>query len=98
MRLLPGPGDLSLLLLEERPEPSAADLWPLALTPREAEVLLWAARGKTDAEIAALLVLSPRSVQTYLGTIYQKLGVRNRTEATARALAALRPEAWPTGD
>ncbi len=61
-----------------------------ALTPRENEVLHWLAHGKTDAQIAALLGLSPRTVQKHLEHIYIKLGVETRTAAVMRGLA-LRP-------
>jgi DNA-binding CsgD family transcriptional regulator len=55
------------------------------LTPREAEVLQWIACGKTDADVAALLGLSPRTVQKHLEHIYLKLGVETRTAAAMRA-------------
>lgn len=57
------------------------------LTPREAEVLQWIACGKTDADVAALLGLSPRTVQKHLEHIYLKLGVETRTAAAMRAYA-----------
>lgn len=57
-----------------------------ALTPREREVLAWLARGKTDAEIAALLSLSTRTVQKHLEHMYVKLGVETRTAAVMRGL------------
>lgn len=57
------------------------------LTQREAEVMHWLACGKTDAEIAALLAISPRTVQKHLEHIYVKLGVETRTAAVMRALA-----------
>jgi DNA-binding CsgD family transcriptional regulator len=55
------------------------------LTPRECEVLRWLACGKTDADIAALLGLSPRTVQKHLEHIYVKLGVETRTAAVMHA-------------
>jgi len=61
-----------------------------SLTSRENEVLHWLAHGKTDLEIAALLGLSPRTVQKHLEHIYIKLGVETRTAAVMRALA-IRP-------
>jgi len=76
----PGPG----------PEPAPRHAGRQALTPRENEVLQWLAHGKTDAEIAALLGLSPRTVHKHLEHIYVKLGVETRTAAVMRALA-LRP-------
>lgn len=57
------------------------------LTLREGEVMHWLACGKTDAEIAALLSISPRTVQKHLEHVYVKLGVETRTAAVMRALA-----------
>ena len=56
------------------------------LTDREREVLQWLAFGKTDAEIAALLGVSPRTVHKHLEHVYVKLGVETRTAAVMRAL------------
>lgn len=61
-----------------------------ALTPREGEVMHWLACGKTDAEIAALLFISPRTVQKHLEHVYVKLGVETRTAAVMRAHARQR--------
>lgn len=55
------------------------------LTPREHEVLRWAATGRTNPEIAARLGLTCNTVTGYLKSAMHKLGVRNRTEL---ALAA----------
>jgi len=71
--------------------PVAPDAIPPDLTPREREVLHWLATGKTDGEIAALLSLSPRTVQKHLEHIYVKLGVETRTAAVTRALGMWRP-------
>jgi len=51
------------------------------LTPREADVMKWVACGKTDADIAVLLAISPRTVHKHLEHIYEKLGVETRTAA-----------------
>ena len=51
------------------------------LTKREREVLLWAARGVTNKEIARAMSLSPRTVQHHLAEVFGKLGVATRTEA-----------------
>lgn len=59
---------------------------PPSLTPREGEVLRWVARGKTDREIAALLGVSPRTVNKHLEHVYIKLGVETRTAAVMRAI------------
>ncbi len=57
------------------------------LTDREAEILAWVARGKTNQEIAVLLVVSPHTVRKHLEHAYQKLRVHTRTAAVARAFA-----------
>ena len=51
-----------------------------ALTPREEEVLLAVARGRTNAEIGQELHISLSTVKTHLGSLMAKLGVRNRVE------------------
>ena len=56
------------------------------LSAREREVLLYAARGLSSKEIAADLIISERTVQTHLASIYDKLGARNKTEAMLLAL------------
>ncbi|MCX5495892.1 response regulator transcription factor [Kaistia dalseonensis] len=60
-----------------------------AVTQREAEVLLWIARGKSNRDIGEILGLSPRTVNKHLETVYQKLGVENRASAAVVALTAL---------
>jgi DNA-binding NarL/FixJ family response regulator len=64
------------------------------LTPRENEVLRLLAQGNSSAEIAQQLVISPRTVGTHVQHILAKLGVENRTQATAHAFRAglVRPE------
>ncbi len=52
-----------------------------ALSSREREVLARLADGLTDREIGDALVISPRTVETHVGNILRKLGVRNRAEA-----------------
>ncbi|WP_159996558.1 DNA-binding response regulator [Roseomonas sp. 18066] len=61
----------------------------LGLTAREAEVLLWLGRGKSNRDIADILVLSPRTVNKHLEGIFAKLGVENRASATALAVRVL---------
>ena len=58
---------------------------PYGLTAREAEVLWLIAAGKTNQEIARDLVLSIRTVERHISTIYEKLGLQGRA---ARASAA----------
>jgi DNA-binding NarL/FixJ family response regulator len=59
------------------------------LTPREAEVLLWVAQGKTNSEIASILGNAEPTVKQHLGVVFQKLGVESRNAATVRALEVL---------
>jgi DNA-binding CsgD family transcriptional regulator len=58
------------------------------LSARELEVLRLVAEGLSDAEIAARLYLSRRTVNSHLTSIYGKLGVASRTQAL-RAAAEL---------
>ena len=60
---------------------------PVELSKREEECLIWAARGKTFHDIAALLNLSFASVKTYLDTARHKLSCINLTHAVAVAIA-----------
>ncbi len=53
----------------------------LSLTGREAEVLFWLSKGKTNREIAEILSLSPRTINKHLEQIFRKLEVDNRTAA-----------------
>jgi DNA-binding CsgD family transcriptional regulator len=59
------------------------------LTKREREILSWIARGKTSREIAELLVVSPYTVRKHTENILEKLDVRTRSAAVARAFPAL---------
>ncbi len=58
----------------------------LAITSREAEVLLWLAHGKTNREIAEILEMSPRTVNKHLEQMYPKIGADNRTVAASLAI------------
>ncbi|HEY8260581.1 MAG TPA: DNA-binding response regulator [Methylosinus sp.] len=60
-----------------------------ALTLREAEVVSWIARGKSNVDIAEILCISPRTVHKHLERIFVKLGVDSRSAATSVALQAL---------
>jgi len=56
------------------------------LTEKEIEVLKRAAKGMSNKDIANELFVSVRTVETYLGSIFDKLGVASRTEAVVHAL------------
>ena len=58
----------------------------LGLTAREAEVLLWISRGKSNRDIGDILGLRPGTVTKHLEQIYIKLGVENRASAASIAI------------
>jgi DNA-binding response OmpR family regulator/DNA-binding CsgD family transcriptional regulator len=61
----------------------------LGVTTREADVLLWLSRGKSNREMGQILGISPRTVNKHLEQIFVKLGVENRASAAARAARLL---------
>jgi predicted ATPase/DNA-binding CsgD family transcriptional regulator len=61
-------------------------LSPHGLTEREIEVLRLVAQGLTDAQIAETLVISPRTVNAHLRSIYSKLNISSRNAATRYVL------------
>ncbi|MGK7914490.1 MAG: response regulator transcription factor [Prochloraceae cyanobacterium] len=80
-----------LILLEEQKlrSFSIASLELLGLTKREAEVLFWVAKDKSNAGIAKILSCSKGTVRKHLEHIHQKLGVQTRTAAVMVALEKL---------
>lgn len=58
------------------------------LTVREIEILNWAAKGKSNKDIAAELNLSQATIKSYLSDIFAKLEVASRTEAVIIGLRA----------
>jgi DNA-binding NarL/FixJ family response regulator len=54
---------------------------PLALSPRQRQILSLIAQGRGDVEIAAELELSTNTVKFHVRELYMRLGVRNRVEA-----------------
>ncbi|MBF0697691.1 response regulator [Actinomyces bowdenii] len=65
--------------------PSAEDPRLASLTPREREILMLMARGMSNAEIAAHLVVSATTVKTHVGNVLAKLDVRDRVQAVVVA-------------
>jgi two-component system nitrate/nitrite response regulator NarP len=60
---------------------SGGEVDPLApLAPRERQIAAQVGRGLRNREIAEALAMSEGTVKVYLHTIYQKLGIKNRTE------------------
>ena len=68
---------------------STAPLEKLGLTPREAEVLLWVAQGKSNGDIGIITGTSEKTVKNHMTHIFEKLGVEGRNAATVRALEVL---------
>jgi DNA-binding CsgD family transcriptional regulator len=66
----------------------AQELKKHGMTPREIEVALWLAQGKTNHEIAAILAATPRTIEKHVEHILQKMAVENRA-AAAIAMAEI---------
>ena len=84
-------GEQYLVLLEEQELQSfsISSLELLGLTKREAEVLFWIAKDKSNAAIAKVLGCSKGTVRKHLEHIHRKLGVQTRTAAVMVALERL---------
>ncbi|HEX6479459.1 MAG TPA: LuxR C-terminal-related transcriptional regulator, partial [Ktedonobacteraceae bacterium] len=78
---LPSPGELPSSPATASPPP-----YPDGLTAREVEVLRVVAQGLTNEQVAQRLVISPRTVDTHLTSIYNKIGVSSRSAATRYAI------------
>ncbi len=61
-------------------------LYPDGLTAREVEILRLVALGWTDAQVAEQLIISPRTVQSHLRSMYNKIAVTSRSAATRYAV------------
>lgn len=97
-RLTPCAGGGEYLLLPEtaKPDWNPEDLHGrLGLTPREAEILMWIARGKTNRDVGLILGSSPRTINKHLEHIFEKLGVATRAAAVAVALDRLQERPGP---
>ncbi len=82
-----------MLLLEERVlvNSSPARLLSMGLTAREAEVLFWAAQGKSNSEVATILAMNLSTVKKHVGNILFKTGLESRLVAALRAAELLEP-------
>lgn len=87
LRLGPvGMGEVMWLLsLRQSDSRAPSRLASAALTAREAEVLSWIAKGKTNRDVGDILGLSPRTVNKHLEHVFEKLGVETRAAAAALA-------------
>jgi predicted ATPase/DNA-binding CsgD family transcriptional regulator len=66
--------------------PSANSAIPGGLTAREIEVLRLVAMGLSTGQVATQLVLSPNTVKAHIQSIYRKLGINSRSDATRYAM------------
>lgn len=96
IRLIPHPlRRYYFLILEEKaledslPQFSIAALETLDLTKREAEVLFWLAKDKSNAEVAKAIGCCEGTVRKHLENLYKKLGVQTRMGAVMTALSQL---------
>ena len=75
------------MLTDPGPPPAAAP-GPGKLSARERELVTLVAQGRTDAQIAAELYISIRTVRSHLDRIRDKTGCRRRADLTRLALSA----------
>ena len=81
-----------LVVMREESDAAAIEALTAAfrLTGREAEVLYWVIKGKTNRDIGDMLGTSPRTVHKHLEHVFEKLGVETRTAAAALAMNRVR--------
>ncbi|MEU6749871.1 response regulator transcription factor [Spirillospora sp. NPDC046719] len=81
------PAAIRELAAAHGPSPAGgrAARWHGQLTEREADVLRLVAKGRSNAEIAGELFVSPQTVKTHVGNILAKLQARDRTQAVILA-------------
>jgi DNA-binding response OmpR family regulator/DNA-binding CsgD family transcriptional regulator len=86
-----GGGDW-LIIMREVSDEAVIEAMSLSfkLTPREAEVLYWVIKGKTNRDIGDILGASPMTVKKHLERVYVKLGVETRTAAAGMAMGRIR--------
>lgn len=85
VRLLVEKTERFLFFEEVALQPTFEEFKQLGLTDREAEVLGWVARGKSNEDTAAILKMCSQTVKKHLERIYAVLNVTNRTEAALKA-------------
>jgi DNA-binding NarL/FixJ family response regulator len=85
-----GERDYAVVGMDERLLGQVSKAEGSGLSARELELLVLVARGLSNVQVASSLHLSEATVKRHLANIYEKIGVRSRTEATSKALA----EGW----
>ena len=96
-RQLPPQAAADLALAATAPPPDARRPAPGALSPREAQVAALVARGLTNREIAAELLVTEHTAMRHVEHILAKLGLRNRAQISAWAMAHGVAEGTPPG-
>jgi DNA-binding NarL/FixJ family response regulator len=76
----------ALLEVLGRRRPGSRTPWPAGLSDREVEVLRLVARGSSNREVAAALVISPRTAEHHVQHVYAKIGVSTRAAAAMFAM------------
>ncbi len=81
-----------LVVMRESDDAAVVEAIMLAfkLTAREAEVLYWVVKGKTNRDIGDILGTSPRTVTKHLEHVFEKLGVETRTAAAGMVMQRVR--------
>jgi DNA-binding CsgD family transcriptional regulator len=80
--------EYALMLTAPGPQPSAAAPGAGQLSARERELVALIAQGRTNAQVAAQLYISVRTVSSHLDRIRDKTGCRRRADLTRLALTA----------
>jgi len=85
-------GDEWLIIMREVSDTAVIETMSLSLklTLREAEVLYWVVKGKTNKDIGEILGSSPATAKKHLERVYVKLGVETRTAAAGVAMKRIR--------
>lgn len=81
-----GSGEILVFVPVSGHLPSGEEALKAVLTRRQREIMEWIAEGKTSAEAAIILDISPRTVEKHLEAVFQRLGVENRISAVRRFL------------
>lgn len=81
-----GSGEILVFMPVSGHLPSGDEALKAVLTRRQREIMEWIAEGKTSAEAAIILDISPRTVEKHLEAVFQRLGVENRISAVRRFL------------